>query len=72
MAMREVFAAMTDHELKRFCELLDTIEQKMKLGMSFSNEIYALSDEFHFGDADLLDTETMRTLSQQEANSRWQ
>ncbi len=72
MAMREVFAAMTDHELKRFCELLDTIEQKMKLGMSFSNEIYALSDEFHFWDADLLDTETMRTLSQQEANSRWQ
>ena len=44
MAMREVFAAMADHELKRFCELLDTIEQKMKLGMSFSNEIYALSD----------------------------
>ena len=70
MTLEEQFAALSDDELKRFCGVMDAIGQKMKLGMSYSSEFYALS-EFNFSDANLLDIDTMRTLSTAEANKRW-
>lgn len=70
MTLEEQFAALSDDELKRFCSVMDAIGQKMKLGMSYSSEFYALS-EFNFSDANLLDIDTMQALSSAEANKRW-
>lgn len=71
MTLEEQFAALSDDDLKRFCAVMDAIRQKMKLGMSYSSEFYALA-EFNFSEANLLDIDTMQTLSNAEASKRWQ
>lgn len=66
------FVALSDAELGRLCDILDSIEQKMHGGFSYSGEIQALGYEFSFSDADVLDTDSMILLANREARKRWQ
>ena len=70
-SLQEQMHALTDAELKQLCDILDSIKQKNKLGLSFSGEIYALSSEYSFSDADLFDTDSLAEVSRDEAQKRW-
>lgn len=70
--IQEQFTALSDIQLARFCELLDIIELKRRTGTSYSSEIYSLSDEFQFSEANLLDTDNLALLADREARNRWQ
>ena len=67
----EQIAALSDGELERLCDILDSMEQKIKGGFSYSSEIQALGYEFPFSDADALDTDSMLLLTNREGRNRW-
>ncbi len=70
--LAEQIAALSDEELQRLCSILDSMKQKMKGGFSYSSEIQALGYEFSFSDADMLDTDSMMALTDQEVRHRGQ
>ena len=70
--LEEQIAALSDSELERLYEILDSIVQKLKGGFSYSSEIQALGYEFSFSDADALDTDSMALLADREGRKRWQ
>lgn len=44
--LAEQIAALSDGELERLCDILDSMGQKIKGGFSYSSEIQALGYEF--------------------------
>ncbi len=70
--LEEQIAALSDSELERLYEILDSIAQKLKGGFSYSSEIQALGYEFSFSDADALDTDSIVLLADREGRKRWQ
>ena len=70
--LEEQIAGVSDSELERLYEILDSIAQKLKGGFSYSSEIQALGYEFSFSDADALDTDSIALLADREGRKRWQ
>ena len=70
--LEEQIAALSDSELERLYEILDSIAQKLKGGFSYSSEIQALGYEFSFSDADALETASIALLADREGRKRWQ
>ena len=70
MTLREQIGALSDDQLRRLFQILDTIQDRLRAGMSFAGEFNALSYEFSFSDADLLDTKSLMTVATQEAEKR--
>ena len=70
MTLREEIAALSDEQLKQLCSLLETIQLKMRTGSSYASEIYMLSDEYSFSEADLLDTDSLQAVALQERQQR--
>ncbi|MBR5318707.1 MAG: hypothetical protein IKU46_03835 [Peptococcaceae bacterium] len=68
--LAEQIAALSQQELKRLYDILESAEQKMKGGYSFSSEIYSLEYEFPFSGADVMDLDGLLALTRQEAARR--
>lgn len=66
----EQIAALTESDFKRLYDILQSAEQKMKGGYSYSSEIYSLEYEFPFSAVDLMDIDSVIALTKQEAERR--
>lgn len=66
----EQIAALTELDFKRLYDILQSAEQKMKGGYSYSSEIYSLEYEFPFSAVDLMDIDSLIALTKQEAERR--
>ncbi|MBR4945016.1 MAG: hypothetical protein IKZ26_06370 [Peptococcaceae bacterium] len=70
--LEEQIAALSDTDFKRLYEIMQSAEQKMKGGYSYSSEVYSLEYEFPFSAADLMDLDTITELAHKEAQRRGQ
>ena len=66
----EQIAALTESYFKRLYDILQSAEQKMKGGYSYSSEIYSLEYEFPFSAVDIMDIDSVIALTKQEAERR--
>ena len=66
----EQIDALTETDFKRLYDILQSAEQKMKGGYSYSSEIYSLEYEFPFSAVDLMDIDSLIALTKQEAERR--
>lgn len=66
----EQIATLTESDFKRLYDILQSAEQKMKGGYSYSSEIYSLEYEFPFSAVDLMDIDSLIALTKQEAERR--
>ncbi|MBE6113017.1 MAG: hypothetical protein E7195_08405 [Peptococcaceae bacterium] len=68
--LEEQIAALSESDFKRLYDILQSAEQKMKGGYSYSSEIYSLEYEFPFSAADLMDLDSLTALARSEAERR--
>ena len=68
--LEEQIGALSEQELHRLTDILNSAEQKMKGGYSYSSEIYSLEYEFPFSGADMMDLDTLMRLTRAEQARR--